>query len=128
MQKRSDSRRGQSESVDALNEGVLYEVGARDEWQAQLVTADGGYGGTVIRKVIEPASYLVRYLIVHHSQQGRHLLIPAGTIVGGDLGEIYCSLERAVIDRLPTYTFLPITREFEQQVYDSVGMLPHWEE
>lgn len=129
MEKRSDRRRRKPRvrRVSA-GEAALYEVGARDEWQADLITSDGDRAGTVVRKVIEPAAYMVRYLVVYRPAEGRHVLVPAGAVIGGDPGEIHVCLARRAIERLPAYAFTPITRAFEQAVYDAVGMTPHWEE
>ncbi|NLN27724.1 MAG: hypothetical protein GX161_05840 [Firmicutes bacterium] len=106
----------------------LWEVGAREEWQSVLVTSDGAVGGRVVRKVIEPASYMVRYLVVYRPDLKCHLLLPANTVVGADGGEVHCRLSKGALDKLPPYRFEPITRSLEEQLYASLGVTPHWVE
>lgn len=130
MERRSDPRRHHPPTGAQASDGepALYEVRARDEWQADLITCDGARAGTVVRKVVEPAAYMVRYLVVYRPDEGRHLLVPAGAVTGGEGGEIHVCLPRHAIDRLPTYAFARITRAYEQAVYDAAGLTPHWEE
>lgn len=105
---------------------LLREIKARDEWQSQLITLDGTPCGIVVRKVVEPAAFLVRYLVVYRHTEDRHLLVPASTVIGGDMGEIYCTLSGEQVERLPTYTFTEITQSLEQAIYDAVGQAPYW--
>lgn len=130
MKKRRDQKRPSSIHLrsDEGREEKLYEIGAREEWQSVLVTSDGAVGGRVVRKVIEPASYMVRYLVLFRPDPEGHLLLPANTIVGADWGEVHCRLPKGVIDRLPPYRFEPITRTFEEQLYSSIDVTPHWVE
>ena len=104
----------------------LWEVGAREEWQSVLVTSDGAVGGRVVRKVIEPASYMVRYLVVYRPDLKCHLLLPANTVVGADGGEVHCRLSKGAkqVAAVP----LNHTRSLEEQLYASLGVTPHWVE
>lgn len=127
MQKRSDHEDLGRAKPD-IGQGKLYEIGARDEWQSSLITCDGQECGTVVRKVVEPASYMVRYLVVFRSDRDHHLLVPANTVIGFDLGEIHSTLTASKIDSLPPYGFDPITRTLEEHLYDTIGVTPHWVE
>lgn len=130
VKKRRDEKHSSSIYLrsDAEREYKLYEIGARDEWQSVLVTSDGAIGGRVVRKVIEPASYMVRYLVVFRPDAEQHLLLPANTVVGAEWGEVHCRLPKGALDKLPPYRFEPITRKYEEQLYTCLGVTPHWVE
>lgn len=130
MRKRRDEKRPRSVHgpVEAAQQRRLYEIGARDEWQSLLLTSDGAVGGRVVRKVVEPASYMVRYLVLFRPEEEQHFLLPANTVIGADVGELYCRLPKGTLDQLPPYRFEPITRTYEEQLYTSIGVTPHWVE
>lgn len=128
MRKRNDGERRSPQGMpDQRFPGqALFEVAARDEWQSSLITRDGESGGVVVRKIVEPASYMVRYLVVYRTHEDRHLLVPASTVTQIDIGELHCTLGGSDIARLPVYTFTEVTRPDEQAVYDAIAGIPYW--
>lgn len=107
---------------------TLYEVSDRDAWQAELITRDGQRLGRVVRQVVEPESYMVRYLIVYCPTNGRRLLFPASAVVDIEAGEIHSVLSSVDAERLPDYATAELTRAIEWEVYNAVNRTPHWVE
>lgn len=127
MRKRNERESTDSKKVaEQRDQSTLFEVQAREEWQSCLVTCDGQSGGVVVRKVIEPASYMIRYLIVYRPKENRHFLIPASTVSDSEIGQIHCTLTQSEINRLLPYTFTQITRTLEQAVHATLDETPYW--
>ncbi len=105
----------------------LIEVSTRELWQLELWSADGLSAGRVIRLIIEPRLYTVRYLVVYAPAQDRHVPVPATCVQ--DIGEegVRCDLALAEIQRLPS---LPAewTRGFEEALHTAAGRTPYWVE
>lgn len=128
MRKRNRSQSDAGRIVRNATEelGVLREVKAKDEWQSVLMTSNDHQGGVVVRNIIEPTTCMVRYLVVYRQHDDNHLLVPATTVIGGELGVIYVTLSDAELNRLPTYDFDTITRADERLIYALIQQTPYW--
>ena len=78
--KKGRRRRG-AVQVDA--EATLYEMGSRDVWQARFILSNGEEAGRVVRQIVEPELYTVRYLIVFLPEEGRRVLAPSRPVAKG---------------------------------------------
>lgn len=108
-------------------EAKLFETATRDLWQHTVVASDGTPVGWVIRQVVEPRSYMIRYLIVYSSAEERHLLIPSNTIVDISEETVHCSLSRSAVRQLPTFV-AAVDRTYEEAVYRAAQRTPYWVE
>lgn len=108
-------------------EKTLYETSSRDVWQSTLMTTDGVDVGPVIRQVIEPKVYTIRYLIVFDIRRGRHVLHPSNAIEDITEDRVFSSLNWHEIEHMPTFCNR-LTRQFEQRLYDGLGRVPYWKE
>jgi len=119
---------GYLERLTALNpEKTLYETSIRDLWQLELITADGQIAGRVIRQVIEPKMYTIRYLIVYSVGNDRHILLPSNIITRiSELG-VYCSAELDQINDLPDFSD-SLDRQIECTIHQTLNVVPYWEE
>src|SRR5690606_2602828 len=52
---------------------TLFETSSREVWQSTLISADGVEVGPVIRQVIEPRMYTIRYLVVYDRSEERRV-------------------------------------------------------
>ena len=107
-------------------DGTLVEMSSRDVWQAELITRDEKSAGRVVREVVEPSMYTVRYLIVYRPEEERHVLLPATSVQDILAGAVACTLSAAEIGQLPTYGLTEITRCDEKAIYDAADRTPHW--
>ena len=60
--------------------GTLLEVGNREIWQLELVSRDQIPCGRIVRQLVEPEMYTIRYLIVYDIKSGRHVPVPANAV------------------------------------------------
>lgn len=119
-------RKARRATVTPLDpEKTLYEVGSKEVWQSLLTTADGHEIGPVIRQVVEPRMYTVRYLVVYDTGADRHVLVPSNTIVDITASRVHSSLTRHDVQEMPTFSHT-VTRSYEEDIYQSVGRMPHW--
>lgn len=125
MRKRA---KGVGPKVHALDpDETLFETGTREVWQALLTTSDGEEIGPVVRQVIEPKMYTVRYLVVYDVVRERHVLVPSNTIVEIAEGRVHASLASRDVAQLPPFS-QSVTRSFEEGLYQAVGRTPYWVE
>lgn len=118
MEREDDRRAGNREKT-------LREIAVRDLWQKELISHDGTSVGHVVRQIIEPRLYTVRYLIVYASRPDRHYLVPADSIIDiTDVG-VFCNLTSSQLDGLPVFHF-DMNRAFEERIYASVARTPYW--
>lgn len=116
------------ESIHAVNEEkTLYETAVKDLWQMRCKTLDGQTVGRVIRQVIEPQMYTIRYFVVYQPEADRHFLIPSNTIkdIAGD--EVCCDLDIERIKALPAFK-QRADRQYEETIYKTLGRKPYWVE
>jgi len=106
-------------------EETLFETGSREVWQALLVTADGAVIGPVVRQVIEPRLYTIRYLVVYDLERDRHILLPSNTVVDIADGRVHSNLSREQIAGLPAF-HQKVNRSYEEALYRAVGRTPYW--
>lgn len=111
-------------AVDA--EQKLYETAGRELWQSPVITADGLPFGRVVRQIIEPSLYTVRYLVVL-TPQGHHVLLPSTSVVDITEEGVICNLDVTELDRLPAFR-QTISRVDEEAIYQLIGQTPHWVE
>jgi hypothetical protein len=108
------------------SEGTLYEVNSSDVWQAELISNDGISVGRVIREVIDPSHYAVRYLIVNLLQIERLVLVPAVSVTGAEEGAIFCNLKTEELYNLPEFVTEEITKQYEHEIFESISRSPYW--
>ena len=106
-------------------DGKLYEIGSREVWQATLVTRDGAQVGPVVRQVVEPEMYTIRYFVVYDLPRGRHILLPSNTVVDIADGLVHCSLSLAEVAGMPDFAQV-LDRRYEEEVYQAAKRTPHW--
>lgn len=126
MKKRVRSPRSPNARVIPLDpEQTLYETGSKEVWQSLLTTADGAEIGPVIRQVVEPRMYTIRYLVVHDLERERHILLPSNTIVDITEDRVYSSLTKSDIVELPAFQ-QSVSRSYETALYATLGRTPYW--
>jgi len=119
---------GARRTVKPLNpDGTLYETASREVWQSLLVTSDHHEVGPVVRQVIEPGMYTIRYFVVYDLPRQRHILLPSNSVVDIADGRVYCSLRLADVMALPAFVDV-LDREYEKEVYEAAGRTPYWVE
>jgi len=106
-------------------EQTLYETGSREVWQSLVITTDGAEIGPVIRQVIEPRMYTIRYLVVHDLERERHILLPANTIVDITEDRVYSSLTKDDIAELPAFR-QTMSKDYEAALYAVLRRTPYW--
>ena len=106
-------------------DATLYETGSREVWQSTLVTSDGEAVGPVIRQVVEPEMYTIRYFVVYDLQRDRHILVPSNTVREITDAEVICALSLGDVQVLPPFNHA-MDRHFEQEVYQAARRTPHW--
>lgn len=108
-------------------EATLYETGTREVWQSRLITADGQEIGPVIRQVVEPGMYTIRYFVVYDLKQDRHVLVPTNTVTDITPTQVHTNVSCDHIRQMPAFQ-REMTRGFEETVYDALDRTPHWVE
>ncbi|MBI2914455.1 MAG: PRC-barrel domain-containing protein [Firmicutes bacterium] len=106
---------------------TLYEVGTRDLWQSEVLSQEGESVGRVIRQVIEPEMYTVRYLVIRTLPADRHVLIPSNTVTDITEEAVCCGLSKSEIERLPNF-LQEMNRAYEEELYRTLNRKPHWVE
>lgn len=115
-------------SVTAVDPAcTLYDVGTRDLWQVQVEARGGVPVGRVVRQIIEPRLYTVRYLIVFDPENGRRFLLPSNTITDIGAEGVVCNLDSALVALLPEFK-ATLERPDEEALYQAIGRTPHWVE
>lgn len=104
---------------------TLYEMGSREVWQSTLVTSDGQEVGPVIRQVIEPDMYTIRYFIVYDLHRDRHILVPSNAVTDIHDARVYCGVSAASIESIPSFQDY-VNRGYEEEVYEAARRTPHW--
>jgi len=104
---------------------TLFETGSREVWQSLLTTADGAEIGPVVRQVIEPRMYTIRYLVVYDRERDRHILVPSNTLVDITEDRVHSSLTRREIAGLPSFR-QSVDRDYEAALYETLGRTPYW--
>ena len=123
MKKRVRSLRSRVVPLDP--DHTLYETGSGEVWQSVLTTVDGAEIGPVIRQVVEPRMYTIRYLVVYDRERERHILLPSNTIVDITEDRVYSSLTQKHIAELPSFR-QSVDRNYETALYESLGRTPYW--
>lgn len=119
---------GRSPKVIPLNaEETLYETGTREVWQSIVTTAAGEEIGPVIRQVVEPGMYTIRYFVVFDLKRDRHILLPSNAVTDITESRVLVDVTRADVEKMPEFQHT-MTRGLEEAVYDSLGQTPHWVE
>lgn len=121
MQRRERASGGRPLNADE----TLYEIGSREVWQSTLVTSDCQEVGPVIRQVIEPEMYTIRYFIVYDLRRDRHILVPSNAVTDIYDARVYCGLSSADIESMPSFKHF-VNRGYEEEVYEAAGRTPHW--
>ncbi|HET7560547.1 MAG TPA: PRC-barrel domain-containing protein [Limnochordia bacterium] len=103
----------------------LYEFATRDLWQRPVLASDGRPFGTIIRQIIEPEMYTIRYLIVYDTLSGRHFLVPASAIVDIDTDGVKTDISPGAARHLPDFA-AHLAKADEDAVYAALGRVPHW--
>lgn len=117
-----------TQSVNPLDaDETLFETSSREVWQSTLISADGVEVGPVIRQVIEPRMYTIRYLVVYDRRMDRHVLHPSNAIVDITDQSVLSSLSWREIAMIPSFS-QSVSREDEQALYDCLGRTPYWQE
>lgn len=106
---------------------TLYEFGSREVWQSTLITSDHQEVGPVIRQVVEPGMYTIRYFVVYDMPRSRHILVPSNAVIDISDAKVYCSLSLAEVEAMPSFV-RAMDRGYEQEVYEAAGRTPHWVE
>jgi len=118
-------RREWPKAVPLDPDETLFETGSREVWQSLLVTQDGAEIGPVVRQVVEPRLYTIRYLVVYDLERDRHILLPSNTIVDITEDRVLSSLSRAQVAELPAF-HQKVNRSYEEALYQAVGRTPYW--
>lgn len=119
-------RRKRNQNGRPLNsDETLYEIGSKEVWQSTLVTSDSEEIGPVIRQVIEPDMYTIRYFIVYDLKRERHILVPSNAVVDINNARVYCGLSAHDIESIPPFSYF-VNRGYEEEVYEAAGRTPHW--
>lgn len=108
-------------------DATLYETGTREVWQARLVTSDGQEIGPVIRQVVEPGMYMIRYFVVYDLREDRHVLVPTNTVTDITASEVVVNVSCDHIRQMPAF-HREMTRGFEETIYHVLDRTPHWVE
>lgn len=125
MQRRQTNRR---HSIRALNSSeTLVELANRDLWQLELVTKNGCNLGRVIRQVVEPGMYTIRYFIVYNVAADRHILIPANSIIDITEDRVLCNLNEKDVAALPSF-LQSVSRSYEEEIHTILAQTPYWVE
>ncbi len=106
---------------------TLYEFGSREVWQSTLITSDHQEVGPVIRQVVEPGMYTIRYFVVYDVPRSRHILVPSNTVLDISDAKVFCTLSTEEIETMPSF-LREMDRGYEQEVYEAAGRTPHWVE
>lgn len=104
---------------------TLFETGSRDIWQLPFYSSDGYFYGVVIRQVIEPKMYTVRYLVIYSPEHGRHLVVPTTTLLDITSDAVMSELTKAELDSLPSFRH-SLSRSEEAAVYQVLNRTPYW--
>lgn len=118
-------RRPSSKAIPLDPEETLFETGSREVWQSLLITEDGVEIGPVIRQVVEPRLFTIRYLVVYDVERERHILLPSNTIVDITENRVHASLSREAIRGLPEF-HQQVNRSYEEALYQALGRTPYW--
>ncbi len=115
-------------TVTVLDEhNKLYEVGSKDVWQLPLVSRDGRTVGVVVKQVVEPSMYTVRYLVVFSPEQERQFVVPATAVTDISAEGVHCNLTVNKLEGLPTFSQTLSLRQ-EKEVYSASDQTPYWVE
>lgn len=104
---------------------ALMEVGNRDLWQLELVGQDDYVCGRVIRQLVEPTMYTIRYIIVFDDRTGNHVPVPADAITEITEEAVYCSIDAASFLSLPALNY-PLDRTQEEKIHATLARTPYW--
>lgn len=105
---------------------TLWEERNRDLWQLPIFSRDGEYLGNVIAQIVEPQEYLVRYLVVYSPKDEKRFLVPCETLMAIDQ-VVHCHVSAADLMQLPAF-HMEISRNLEEQIYQTVDHPPYWEQ
>ncbi|HEX6971221.1 MAG TPA: hypothetical protein VF234_03300 [Limnochordia bacterium] len=104
---------------------TLFDMGTRDLWQVPVLSRSGALIGRVVRQIVEPRLYTVRYLVVFDAASGRRFLLPANTIVDVAEEGVLCNLDTREVQALPPAGPI-LDRPEEEALYKAIGRTPHW--
>ncbi|NLA58099.1 MAG: hypothetical protein GX855_04235 [Firmicutes bacterium] len=110
---------------DIALDATLLEVGNREIWQLELVSRDQVSCGRVVRQLVEPQMYTIRYLIVYDAATGRRVPVPANAVTEITNEAVFCSIEATKLFSLPTLT-QPLNRAQEEEIYGIIDQTPYW--
>lgn len=108
-------------------EETLFVVGSKEVWQSRLVTSDGEEIGPVVRQVVEPQMYTIRYFVVYDLREDRHVLVPANTVTDITASEVQVDVSSLGVAQMPAFHH-EMSRCLEKSIYDAIGRTPHWVE
>ncbi|HHV93309.1 MAG TPA: hypothetical protein GXX47_02090 [Firmicutes bacterium] len=106
---------------------ALLEVGNREIWQLKLVTRDHIPCGRIVRQLVEPEMYTIRYLIVYDPETGRRVPLPANTVTEITNEAVFCNIDALKFLSLPNLN-LPLSRAQEEEIYGIIEQTPYWVE
>lgn len=104
---------------------TLFETGSKEVWQSLLTTIDGAEIGPVVRQVVEPRMYTIRYLVVYDRERERHILLPSNTIVDITEDRVHSNLTKGDVAELPSFR-QSMNRGYEKALYETLGRTPYW--
>lgn len=121
-----NEHRGTNDSRGStIPDATLLEVGNRDLWQLELISRDHQVCGRIIRQLVEPGMYTIRYLIVYDKGSGNHVPIPADTITDITEEAVFCNIDAKEFSSLPRLTD-PLDRTQEEQIHAILSQTPYW--
>ena len=108
-------------------DATLYETGTREVWQARLVTCDGEEIGPVVRQIVEPRMYTIRYFVVYDLKADRHVLLPTNAVTDITATHVIAAVSGEHIRKAPAFG-REMNRDFEELVYGALEKTPYWVE
>lgn len=114
-------------SRDINPDVTLLEVANRDLWQLELISRGDHVCGRIIRQLVEPSMYTIRYLIVYDRHSGHHIPVPANTIIDITEKGVFCNIGAVEFASLPNMSD-PLSRTQEEQIHSILAQTPYWVE
>ncbi|NMB11422.1 MAG: hypothetical protein GX977_03950 [Firmicutes bacterium] len=106
-------------------DSTLLEVANRELWQLELISRGDCVCGRIIRQLVEPSMYTIRYLIVYDKRSGHHIPVPANTITDITEKGVFCDIDAVKFLSLPNLTD-SLDRTQEEQIHSILAQTPYW--
>jgi hypothetical protein len=108
-------------------DAVLLEVGNRDLWQLKLISRDQVPCGRIVRQLVEPKMYTIRYLIAYDVRTGRRIPVPANAVTEITREAVFCNIDALKFLSLPQLAE-PLDRVQEEEIHAVLEQTPYWVE